>query len=332
MPNQLHKIAVIGSGAWGTALATVLAKNGHSVELWFYDHNAYQQSLDTKINPFLPNADLTGINLSTDLRACLADKKIVILASPCQALPEVLSKIIPDLDPETILVNTAKGLVLPDGLLISEVIEKLAPNFANKTCYLSGPSFASEVADAKITLVTIASRHLPSAQLVQNTFSAPFFRPYASSDIIGVQIGGAIKNVIAIGAGLSDAIDGGMNIKAALLTRGLKEIVKFGIASGANPTTFYGLSGLGDLFLTMNSPLSRNYSFGIALGQGHSVSEVLNIHGVVEGYYTASAVWQKSEQLQVEMPITNALYHILYHTKAPHLAIKELLTRELKVE
>lgn len=267
---------------------------------------------------------------SADLKAVVDGAEMILLATPCQALPEVLAELTSLINPTQMVVNVAKGLILPEGKLPLTVIKQFLPD--NKLAVLSGPSFAAEVAGAKVTLVTIASEDEETAQRLQAMFANSYFRPYTSADIIGVQVGGAIKNVIAIGAGLADALDGGMNIKAALLSRGLKEITRFGMKLGAQKNTFFGLSGLGDLFLTMNSAQSRNYSFGYALGSGKERIEALHAKGVVEGYYTTAAVVEKAKELDVEMPITNALYQILYHGQDMRQAINELMSRELKEE
>ncbi len=334
----MSKIAVIGAGAWGTALGALLADNGHQVELWFFDQEALLQFQETKVNPFLPGSELAKLSASADLQAVVSGAELLLLATPCQALSVLLTQLTELVMPEQIIVNAAKGLVLPEGKLPLDLIKEFLP--ANKLVVLSGPSFAAEVVEKKVTMVTVAGEDTETVTRVQNIFAASYFRPYASYDIVGVQVGGALKNVIAIGAGIVDALDGGMNIKAALLSRGLKEIARFGMKLGAIKETFFGLSGLGDLFLTMNSAQSRNYNFGYELGSGkdksevlrHDSGQVLGIHGVVEGYYTTQAVVKKAAELGVEMPITQAIYEILYQGRGAREVIDELMSRELKTE
>lgn len=326
----MSKIAVIGAGAWGTALGAMLADNGHQVEVWFFDQEALKQFQATHINPFLPGYELPKLGASSDLQAVVSGAEILLLATPCQALPSLLKNLSSLVSKEQIIVNAAKGLVLPEGKLPLDLIKEFLPD--NKLVVLSGPSFAAEVVEKKVTMVTVAGEDTESVTRVQNIFAASYFRPYASYDLVGAQVGGALKNVIAIGAGIVDALDGGMNIKAALLSRGLKEIARFGMALGAVKETFFGLSGLGDLFLTMNSPQSRNYSFGYALGSGQDKSLVLGAHGVVEGYYTTEAVVKKASDLGVDMPITQAIYQILYQGREAREVIDELMSRELKTE
>jgi len=326
----MSKIAVIGAGAWGTALASLLADNHHQVSVWFYDTESLAKFQATSENPYLPGFKLPKLIGSADLKDVVDDAEMILLSTPCQALPEVLAELAGVTNKDQLIVNVAKGLILPEGKLPLDVVKQFLPN--NKLAVLSGPSFATEVASSKVTMVTIASDDEEVAKRLQTMFASKYFRPYASTDVIGVQVGGAVKNVIAIGAGLADALDGGMNIKAALLSRGLKEITRFGMKLGAHKDTFFGLSGLGDLFLTMNSPQSRNYSFGFALGLGQEKIEALHAKGVVEGFYTTAAVMQKAKELGVDMPITNALYQILYHGQDMREAISELMARELKQE
>lgn len=326
----MTKIAVIGAGAWGTALADLLVENGHEVVLWFFDREALAQFEATKINPFLPQKLLSKLVGSGDLAQSLSGAEVVLMVTPCQALPSLLAQMADLIQPEQIIVNAAKGLILPEGRLPLELMKAVWPQ--NKLVMLSGPSFAAELIEKKVTMVTVAGEDDESVTRVQSIFASNYFRPYAGYDVVGAQIGGALKNVIAIGAGIVDALDGGMNIKAALLSRGLKEIARFGMRLGAVKETFFGLSGLGDLFLTMNSEQSRNYSFGYALGKGGDELQALGAKGVVEGYYTTEAVVKKATELNVSMPITQAIYEILYQDRLPREVIEELMKRELKME
>lgn len=326
----MTKIAVIGAGAWGTALGALLADNGHEVVFWFFDQQALTEYQATGVNPFLPMAKLPEMAASTDLAEVITGAELILMATPCQALPSLLPQMVDLVRHEQIIVNAAKGLVLPDGVLPLALMREFWP--ANKLLVLSGPSFAAELVAKKVTMVTIAGEDTETVARVQNIFASNYFRPYASYDAVGAQVGGAVKNVIAIGAGIVDALDGGMNIKAALLSRGLKEIARLGMAMGAVKETFFGLSGLGDLFLTMNSSQSRNYSFGFDLVANKNMKEVLGAKGVVEGYYTTEAVLRKAASLGVTMPITEAIYQILYQDREPREVIAELMSRELKNE
>ncbi len=326
-------IGVIGAGAWGTALARLLAAKGHDVSLWFYDKPVLAKARRSGVNPFLPGHSLKGLPLTGDLRTAVKDKAIVVLANPAQANRAILQTIKPWLAPRAKLLIVSKGIELKTFALMSDIVKEVAPSYFSAACYLSGPSFASELADRKITIVSLACRNLKIARELQRLLATDYFRPYITRDIIGVQIGGAVKNVIAVASGIVSGLEEGENAKAALITRGLAEICRLGMRLGAKRETFMGSAGLGDLLLTASSEHSRNYSFGLAIGRGQKPSTLIKrSREVVEGYWTTKAVWQKGKSLGVDMAITGELYQILFANKNPRRAIEHLMARDLKTE
>jgi glycerol-3-phosphate dehydrogenase (NAD(P)+) len=333
MNSQKKKIAVIGAGAWGTALARLLAEKGNEVSLWFFDKKILAAAKRSGENPFLKGFSVKGIKLSDDLKAVVSGAEIVVLANPAQSNREILKKLKPYLGAKTKLLVVSKGIELKTFALMSDVIKQTAPKYFKTAGFLSGPSFASELAEKKITIVSIASRNFKAAREFQHLLATDYFRPYVSRDIVGVQIGGAVKNVIAVASGIVAGLDGGENAKAALITRGLAEISRLGLAMGAKKETFMGSAGLGDLLLTASSCQSRNFSFGYAVGQGQKPSALIKkSKEVVEGYWTTKAVWQKAKALKISMAITDELYQILFNNKNPKNAMKNLMARDLKQE
>lgn len=331
--HQQQKIAVIGAGAWGTALARLLAAKGNAVWLWFYEQAALQAALDSGENPFLPGFALDAVKPTGDLKEAVQNAEVVLLVNPAQNNRQILQNIRPFLSPKAKIINASKGIELDSFALMSEVIAEVAPEKSFLTCYLSGPSFAKEVAQKKITIVSLAAKDLNLAKAMQELLATPYFRPYITDDIIGVQVGGAVKNVIAIASGLVTGLAEGENAKAALITRGLAEISRLGLALGAKKETFIGCSGLGDLLLTADSSNSRNYSFGVAIGQGRKPSALIKASKeAVEGYWTTKAVWEKAQSLGIEMAITGELYQILFKDKDPRQSMEVLMTRDLKNE
>jgi len=333
MTTQTKKVAVIGAGAWGTALARLLAKKGNQVFLWFYDEQTMIEAKTTGNNPFLPGFSLDGLELTNSLQEAVSDSEIIVLANPAQSNRKILNELKPFLTAEAKIINVSKGIELDSFSLMSDVISEVLPEKAKMTCYLSGPSFAKEVAEEKITIVSLAATDLTLAKEMQKFLATKYFRPYACGDIIGVQIGGAVKNVIAVASGIVAGLAEGENAKAALITRGLAEICRLGLALGAQKETFIGSAGVGDLILTAGSDHSRNYSFGLDIGRGQNPLELIRTSKkVVEGYWTTKAVWQKAQGLKIDMAITNELYKILFENKDPRLAIESLMERDLKDE
>ena len=332
----MEKIGVIGAGSWGTTLADLLAKKGHDVTLWAYEPQLVAEMTETRTNNlFLPGILLNaGLRFTNSLAEAVAEKDIVLVVSPSQVVRSVLNEAHPHLKQDALLVSASKGVETGSLLLVSEVYQQVlsAPQFEN-FAVLSGPSFAREVALEMPTAIVAASAVPAVAKRVQDVFSTGFFRVYTNSDIIGVELGGAIKNVIAIAAGISDGLGFGSNTRAALITRGLTEISRLGKAMGAQAATFAGLAGMGDLVLTCTGDLSRNRTVGINLGKGRKLQEILaEMRMVAEGVKTSESAYQLAQKVGVAMPIIEAVYRILYEEKSPRSAVMELMTRDLKAE
>jgi glycerol-3-phosphate dehydrogenase (NAD(P)+) len=326
-----EKVAVIGAGSWGTALAIVLADNKHSVNLWGRREDQINEINDLHTNiKYLPDVKLpVNIHGYTTLQDAIQDVQTIVLVTPTKAMREVLANIREQLENPVTFVHASKGIE-PDTLkTISTIIEEEIPdNLRKAVVVLSGPSHAEEVSLRKPTTVTVSSQDTKAAEYVQDIFINGNFRVYTNIDITGVELGGALKNIIALGAGISDGLGYGDNAKAALLTRGLAEITRLGVKMGGNPLTFAGLSGLGDLVVTCTSVHSRNWRAGNLLGKGKKLDEVLDNMGmVVEGVRTTKAAYQLAKQQDVEMPITNVLYDILFNDKEPKQGVDELMGR-----
>jgi glycerol-3-phosphate dehydrogenase (NAD(P)+) len=316
--KEKESIAVIGAGSWGTALALVIADNQHEVRLW--GHN--QKQID-EINQNHTNEKyLPGIELPLGI-------KVIILAVPTKAYREVLGQIEEAHDKPLTIVHVSKGIE-PDSLLrISEMIEEVSSSeWLKDIVVLSGPSHAEEVSLRHPTTVAVSSKNMKAAERVQDIFINNNFRVYTNPDLIGVEIGGALKNIIALAAGITDGLGYGDNAKAALMTRGLAEISRLGVAMGANPLTFSGLAGIGDLIVTCTSVHSRNWRAGNMLGKGQKLEEVLeNMGMVVEGVRTTKAAYQLAQKYEVNMPITEALYDVLFNGEEVKKAVDLLMNR-----
>jgi len=328
-----RRIAVIGGGAWGTALALVAARAKRETILWAREREVVESILKTRENSaFLPGVRLEPFFAVTDqFHGALEMVDIAILVVPAQFLRATLRDVARYTPREAILVLAAKGIEQESGALLSEAVAETLPE--HPLAVLSGPTFAGEVARGLPTAVTVASRDIAVAKAVAKALGGRVFRPYASDDPIGAEIGGAVKNVIAIAGGIVMGRKLGENARAALLTRGLAEITRLGIAKGAKPETFMGLSGLGDLALTCNSPQSRNTSLGIALGEGRALKDILaERRSVAEGVWTAAAVVALAKKLGVEMPICAAVDAVLHHGAKIGATIEALLSRPLKAE
>lgn len=324
-------IAVIGAGSWGTALSIVLANNGYDVHL--YTQRTEQKdeiNINRSNKKYLPDIQIPEtITASTDIKEVVKNKNIVVLVVPSHVMRETAEKIKPYITKDTILVHAAKGLEINTLKRMSEVIqEEILFLPSDQILVLSGPSHAEEVSLKLPTTVVIAGQNLSIAEKIQDLFMNSYFRVYTNLDIVGVEIAGSLKNIIAIGAGLSDGLGFGDNAKAALITRGLAEIARVGIELGANPLTFSGLAGVGDLIVTCTSRHSRNWRAGYLLGKGKKLEIILEEMGmVVEGVKTTKAAYSLSESHQVQMPITNELYQVLFHQKDPKQAVEHLMGR-----
>ena len=324
------KAAVVGSGAWGTALAICLNKTGHDVVLWTFEKDLVAQMRETRHNPRLPIAVLPdGIEISSDY-SCVSGCQLVVVATPSFPIRGVCKGIAPYLEENAVVVCVTKGL--EDGTLLrmSEVVEQ---ETGHKVVALTGPSHAEEVAVGIPTGCLAACEDQKSAEFVQDAFTSDNFRIYTSSDVVGAELGGALKNVIALCAGVTAGLGCGDNTKAMLMTRGLTEMGRLGVSMGAKKETFAGLSGVGDLIVTCTSMHSRNRRAGILIGQGLSPKEAMEqVGAVVEGYYAAKSAWELCVKQRVEMPILQAAYNVLYNGASPAEAMRDLLVRQPKSE
>jgi glycerol-3-phosphate dehydrogenase (NAD(P)+) len=336
----VSRIAIIGAGAWGTALAIVAGRGGkHEVRLWAYEKDVCAALEQSRANTlFLPGFPiLPCVNPTNDLRQALAGAEIVVSVMPSHHCRRTFEHMAQWLLPQMLFVSATKGIENDTLLRMSEVIHEVVSRFSGfvpRIAAMSGPSFAQEVAKGDPTALTVASTDISLAAGVQKQFSDAGFRIYISDDLVGVELSGALKNVIAIAAGICDGLDLGHNSVAALITRGLAEITRLAVACGAKPQTMSGLAGMGDLVLTCTGGLSRNRSLGVALGQGQPLQSIITgMHGMVaEGVLTTNAAIGLARQYGVEMPITEQMYAILHDGKAPLDAIRELMTRPGKVE
>ena len=330
------KIGAIGAGSWGTTLANLLADKGHKVDLWVRENDVYEQIKKNRINEtFLPGMKLVdSLNPVKTFEEALNDKDLIMMVVPSHFYRSVLTQLKPFLKPGMKFISATKGIENNTLKVMSQVAEEiLEPEYTESFACLAGPSFAKEVFVKQPTAVTIACRDISQAERLQNVFSTDLFRVYVSDDLIGVQLCGALKNVIAIGAGASDGLGFGLNARAALITRGLAEITRLGVAMGANPMTFAGLSGIGDLVLTCTGDLSRNRTLGLKIGKGMKLDEITNgMTMVAEGVKTSISAYELAKKMGVDMPIVDQVYETLYNGKDPLLAVKELMTRELKKE
>lgn len=330
------KISVLGAGGWGTTLAILLHYNGHDVTLWECKKN-YAKELDKKrINTdYLPGIKIPKeILITSKLEEAAANKNLVVLAVPSQFLRAIVKKIsYSDLE-DTIVVSVAKGIEKDTLMTMSQMLLDVHSHLnESQISVISGPSHAEEVSRRIPTAVVAASVDIETSKTVQAAFMTSYFRVYSSTDILGVELGGAFKNVIAIGAGIIDGAGFGDNTKAAIMTRGVAEISRLGLAMGARPKTFAGLSGMGDLIVTCMSRHSRNRYVGEQIGKGRKLREVLkSMEMVAEGVDTTKSAKQLAEKYKIETPITNEVYKILYESKDPVKATTDLMTRDMRTE
>src|SRR5215831_2083651 len=329
-------IAIIGAGGWGTALAVTMARDERDVRLWAYESYLVETVIATRENPiYLPGIKIPDtVRVSNSLSETLCGAAIVLMAIPSHVVRSVLYRMVPMLSPEAVFVSAAKGIENDTLMRMSEVITDVsAARFIPKVGAISGPTFAPEVARGEPTALVVASPDERLRLYLQSELSAPRFRLYTNPDLIGVEIAAAVKNVIAIAAGVIDGLGLGSNATAALITRGLVEITRLAVACGGKRDTLSGLAGLGDLVLTAYGSLSRNRRVGIALGQGKHIDEVLShMRMVAEGVKTAKSTVALARKYNVEMPITQKMYSVLYEGLAPQDAINDLMDRRLKEE
>ncbi|MFZ5570057.1 MAG: NAD(P)H-dependent glycerol-3-phosphate dehydrogenase [Thermodesulfobacteriota bacterium] len=330
------KIGVIGAGSWGTALADLLARKGLNTTLWVYEPEVHAQiEAERENGVFLPGVKLSeNLRSSSDLTCVASGKDLLVMVVPSHLVRDISGSMAGEVSPETLIVSASKGIENKTHLTMSAVLrETLAHVPARQITVLSGPSFAKEVARKVPTLVTVAGEDLETAGRIQHIFATAYFRVYTNNDMIGVELGGAVKNVIAIASGIVDGLGLGLNTRAALITRGLSEISRLGMKMGANPHTFAGLAGVGDLMLTCTGDLSRNHTVGKQIGAGKTLSAILDeMRMVAEGVRTAKSVYNLSRKLGVEMPISHQVYHVLYENLSPAEAVHRLMTRDLRHE
>jgi glycerol-3-phosphate dehydrogenase (NAD(P)+) len=329
-------IAVIGAGSYGTCLAILAASAGHRVTLWARDPAMIAAlAADRENKAYLPGYRLPdAIEVTTDLAAAVRGKPIVLGVTPSHGIRDVLGRAAPHLDPDTVVVNAAKGL--EDGTLatIDEIYRQIFPaRIAERATFLSGPTFATEIAAGMPAAIVLAGRDPESTSFVQHALSYDRFRIYSSEDVTGVLVGGALKNVVAIAAGVSDGLGLGSNARAGLITRGLAEITRIGVAMGAHAQTFAGLSGMGDLVLTCSGDASRNRRVGLALGQGRRMEEILGeMRMVAEGVKTTKVAHELAAKLGVPAPLTDVMFAIVHQDAPAREAMTRLMSRALRSE
>ena len=330
------KIAVIGAGSWGTALALLMADVGHDVRLWVYREEGSEDILNKRENViYLPGFPFPeNLQASHDMQACMDEVELVITVVPTQVYRTVLPELVRYAKPGMVFLSASKGIENNTLKRVTEILEEfLVPIGVEHVGVISGPSFAKEVAQKLPTVVTVAFQDEDVARDVQHAMACQYMRTYRNTDRVGVEFCGALKNVIALASGMIDGLDYGMNTRAALITRGLVEMMRMGMVLGAEPTTFSGLAGMGDLVLTCTGGLSRNLSVGRELGKGRTIEEITSsMKMVAEGVKTAISVKQLVTKTGIEMPISEKVHEIIYDGKDPATGVVELMTRSLKSE
>ncbi|EYF05892.1 NAD(P)H-dependent glycerol-3-phosphate dehydrogenase [Chondromyces apiculatus] len=332
----MGNFAVLGAGAWGTALAKVLADKGNRTTLWAHRPEIAEHIARDRVNArYLPGIALPEtLHPTGDLEEAVRGAEMVVVVVPSHGLRDVVRQARPYLPPEVLICSASKGIEQESLMLMSEVLhDELGTHVSPRLTYLSGPSFAKEVAVGQPTAVVVAGASEPETHAVQQAFATDRLRVYSSLDVVGVEIGGALKNVVAIAAGAADGLGFGHNARAGLITRGLAEIARLAMTKGANPLTVAGLSGMGDLVLTCTGELSRNRTVGFEMGKGRTLEDVLASLGhVAEGVKTAKSAYDLGRKLDVEMPITSEVYRALYEGKSPRQAVVDLMNRALTRE
>lgn len=330
------KISVLGAGGWGTTLAILLHYNGHNVTLWEFKKSYAKELNKKRVNTdYLPGIKIPKeIIITSDIDESSDDKNLIVMAVPSQFLRSVVKKIHYQNIEDTILVSVSKGIEKTTLMTMSQMVQDVFPHISkNQIGVISGPSHAEEVSQRVPTAVVAASIDIETSKSIQAAFMTSYFRVYASTDILGIELGGAFKNIIAIGAGIIDGAGFGDNTKAAIMTRGVAEISRLGLAMGAQPETFAGLSGMGDLIVTCMSKHSRNRFVGEQIGKGKKLKQILNsMEQVAEGVETTRSAKQLAAKIDIETPITNEVYKILYEDKDPIKATTDLMTRDMKTE
>lgn len=333
MVKQMAKVNVLGAGSWGTALSLLLNKNGHQVKLWSALEDEVKLLQEKREHPNkLPGVHIPdAVEITSDLEGCLKDPDVVVLAVPSPFTRSTAKQMAPFVKEGQIIVNVAKGVEEKTLMTLSEIISQEIP--AADVCVLSGPSHAEEVGREIPTTCVVSAETRKTAEYLQGIFMSPVFRVYTTPDILGVELGGALKNVIALAAGTADGLGYGDNTKAALITRGIAEIARLGTKMGAKMETFYGLSGIGDLIVTCASVHSRNRKAGYLMGQGRTMKQAMDeVQMVVEGVYSAKAAKSLAEKYEVDMPIIMEVNKVLFEDKPAADAVRDLMVRDKKVE
>jgi glycerol-3-phosphate dehydrogenase (NAD(P)+) len=328
------KIAIIGAGSWGTALSLHLAGKFEQISLWVYEKELYDIILKERENKwFLPGFTLpNNINPNNSIETVMLDHSIILMVTPTPTLRDIMTQLKPLIQPESLIINTSKGIE-NDSLSTCHKIIRDSLNIPCDVATISGPTFAKEVAAKVPSALVASSESKNTAKRVQEMFSSKYIKVFTSTDILGVEIGGALKNVIAIATGISDGLKLGFNTRAALITRGLVEITRIGTELGAKPETFYGLSGLGDLVLTCTGDLSRNRKLGIQLGEGKSLKEITkNMRMVAEGVSTVKSAYKLIQKLNIQASVMQETYKVLHENKAPKKALDDLMKIEISTE
>lgn len=327
----MARVGVIGTTSWGTTLAILLARSGHEVWLWARNDREMAQLLSDRENKrFVPGhefPDCLGVTSSMDY--AFRDSEMLLFAIPSHSMRSNVNKVMGSIRPFSLIVSATKGLESLTSKRMTEVMtEELPESLHSKICALSGPNLASEIADGKPSSTVVASINAESSYRAQEILNSQIFRVYTNDDVIGVEVGGALKNIIAVSVGISDGLGYGDNAKATLISRGLTEMARLGLACGGKRETFSGLTGMGDLIATCSSSLSRNHHVGVLLAQGKSLPQILDsMNNVAEGIDTTNAAYRLSKQMDVDMPITNAIYNIFFCNSTVEGAIRELLDR-----
>jgi glycerol-3-phosphate dehydrogenase (NAD(P)+) len=335
----VKQAVVVGAGSWGTALAKMLSDKGCQVTLWGHRQEHVDEIVSERENrTYLPGFKLSdNLTATADLKEAVSNQPVVVMVVPSHGFRDVFHKLLPHLSDNTYVISAVKGIENDTLMTMDQVMEDELSRLTSPPDLhlgvLAGPSFAKEVASGVPTAVSVAAKSKEEAVFFQEFFNAPLFRVYACTDLIGLELGGALKNIVAIAAGISDGLGYGTNTRAALITRGLAEISRLGVAMGADPLTFSGLGGLGDLVLTCTGDLSRNRTVGLKLGQGKNLSTILSeMDMVAEGVMTTRSAWNLASKIEVEMPILEQVYQVLYKDKPCNEAVMDLLSRSLKHE
>ncbi len=335
METPAGRLAVIGAGAWGTTLADLLGKKGFDVDLWVFEEDLAERFKKARINDlYLPGHKVSArINPTSDLREAVEHKDLLVMVVPSHVYRSVAARMVEFISGRVLIISASKGIENETLLSPFGIWRDVSPDGDFRYVAMSGPSFAKEVVAEVPSAVTVAGTTPEAARVAQVVFSTHYFRAYTSLDVVGVELGGSLKNIIAIAAGISDGLGLGHNARAALITRGIGEISRMGVRMGANPLTFSGLSGMGDLVLTCTGDLSRNRTLGLMLGRGMSLEEILaSTRTVAEGVETTRSAYELAKRLDVDMPILEQVYHVLFEGRDPREGLRMLMERDLKDE